>query len=150
MDQTGLWGDWAEGVVFFTENTPPPAPMIDVDPKQGNGNVSCYATPKLFWNEPYDSNGIIGYQVVIDVYNNGSGQWENIINETTASNSFDISFLPSKFCNQWIRAQVEAQDGLGAWGSQRTLTCACGKVQAELLNHRIKSATSFKSLRMSH
>jgi len=117
MDQTGLWGDWAEGVVFFTENTPPPAPMIDVDPKQGNGNVSCYATPKLFWNEPYDSNGIIGYQVVIDVYNNGSGQWENIINETTASNSFDISFLPSKFCNQWIRAQVEAQDGLGAWGS---------------------------------
>jgi hypothetical protein len=116
VDQTGLWGDWPDSLVFLAENTPPPAPIIDVDPKQSNGNVSCYASPKLFWNQPSDSNGIANYQIIVDAYNNGSGQWDNIIDEITASTSFDISTLPSKYCNQWIRAKVVARDGLGAWG----------------------------------
>ncbi len=116
QDVESSWSDWSPQPVFWAENPPPPAPVIDVDPKLPNGHVSCYSSPTLFWNEPYDVNGISSYQLVIAIYNDGSQQWDNVFDEIVKSTSFDISRIVPKACQRWMSAQVIAQDNLGAWG----------------------------------
>jgi len=116
QDGAGVWGEWSANPVFLTQNNLPPAPVINIDQIQPNGNVSCYASPKLFWDEPGDSNGIINYQLVIDIYNYDNGQWNNAFNDYVTSNSYNITPIVSKSCGTWLRARVKAQDGLGDWG----------------------------------
>lgn len=117
QDGEGIWSDWSSQPVFLAENIPPAAPVIDVEPKLPNGNVSCYSSPKLFWNEPFDANGVSGYQLKIEVYDDSSQQWQTWFDDIVTSTTYDLSRITPKACQRWINAQVIAQDTLGAWGT---------------------------------
>jgi hypothetical protein len=115
QDAEGAWSDWSATPIFYAENPPPPAPVIQVQPLQSDGTVSCFAAPTLSWNRPNDASGIAGYRLVVNFYNDSTGQWVNIIDTYVTSNQYDIGDIPSSYCQKWINAQVIAQDTFGAW-----------------------------------
>ena len=57
-------------------------------------------------------------QVLIDIYNSKTRGWDNILKSTVPYNKMDISDIVAKFCGETMRAQVSAQDTLGAWGPE--------------------------------
>lgn len=99
-----------------TPNRPPPPPVVYIDSMRRNGTIPCSAPSTLYWDVS-DPNGISNSQVLIDVYNSKTSGWDNILTSTIPSNKLDISDIVAKFCGETMRAQVSAQDALGAWGS---------------------------------
>lgn len=115
QDNAGTWGNWSPPSAFFTVNTPPPAPVLQIQPLPNDSKISCGTSSTLYWDTPKDASGIQQYQLVVNFYNNSTSQWENIVNTFITSNKYDISDITSKYCQVWINAQVIAQDNLGDW-----------------------------------
>lgn len=98
-------------------NRPPPPPLVYIDSMRRNGSVPCSAPSTLYWDVS-DPDGILNSQVLIDVYNRKTRGWDNILKSTVPYNKMDISDVVAKFCGETMRAQVSAQDTLGAWGPE--------------------------------
>ncbi len=100
-----------------TPNRPPSAPAVSIDSMRRNGTIPCSAPSTLYWDVS-DPDGINNSQVLIDVYNSKTSVWDNVLRTTVPNNKLDISDIVATFCGETMRAQVSAQDALGAWGPQ--------------------------------
>jgi hypothetical protein len=100
-----------------TPNRPPPPPVVYIDSMRRNGTIPCSAPSTLYWDVS-DPDGIMNSQVLIDLYNRKTRGWDNILKSTVPYNKMDISDIVAKFCGETMRAQVSAQDTLGAWGPE--------------------------------
>jgi len=116
LDGTGIWGDWSATPVFFTANTPPLAPVMDMKPRTSAiGRVACGASAQLFWNIPYDTSGIRDYRIQL-YHLNKDKQWALLVDKQLGNvQSFDISSEASAYCGDQFRARVMAQDNHGDW-----------------------------------
>jgi hypothetical protein len=125
MDPTNTWGDWSSWSEFWMDypppavvapaNIPPSAPAI-VSP-QDKSTVNCDGSNAiLVWQEPYDSDGISGYEV--ELYVDMSGQWNLVFAQPVASavTKYDISKEVNAYCGYPLSWRVRAQDTLGEWG----------------------------------
>ena len=103
-----------------TINPPPPEPPnFRVNVLQ-DGSVPCSTDIRLFWEEPFDPNGIKDYDLVIMGGPNESDK--NPIEQFFVTGTdFQLGELPVEYCEWYATVTVRAVDNLDASGPASTL-----------------------------
>jgi hypothetical protein len=85
-----------------------------------DGSVPCSTDIRLFWEEPFDPNGIKGYDLVIMGGPNESDK--NPIEQFFVTGTdFQLGELPVEYCEWYATVTVRAVDNLDASGPASTL-----------------------------
>jgi hypothetical protein len=120
-DNEGMWGESSLWRAFYTKipNTPPPAPKIKKP--LNKTEVNCTGTVTLEWEEPWDSSGIAGYGLKLEVSEHNKNNWAPIITKDNyLPTKLDITpFMPNS-CGLDLKWKVQAVDKEGAIGPWTT------------------------------
>lgn len=103
-----------------TNPPPPPPPTFSVNLLQPDGSVPCSTDAVLYWEEPYDPDGIRGYQLVITGMHSEIGE-ATIYEDHILENEFYLGEIPIEYCEWDIIATLSAEDNLGALGPEATV-----------------------------
>jgi hypothetical protein len=102
-----------------TNPPPPPPPNFSANALQ-NGSVPCSTDVVLQWSEPFDPDGIKGYDLVLTAMHSEFGE-RTIEQVFVPGNDFPLRDLPLEFCEWEATATIRAVDNLGTSGLESIL-----------------------------
>lgn len=101
-------------IVVNVPNQQPDIPAI-VSPQQG-GTLYCGYPNALDWTIPYDDNGVVEYEVMLEKWPRACYSWCSAFSTSSvlvSTDSLDVSnYLECGVSHRW---SVRARDGNGAW-----------------------------------
>ena len=108
-----------------TNPPPPPPPGFSANILQPDGRVPCSTDVILYWSEPFDPDGIKGYDLVMTA---GSSEFDKntIAQVFVIETDLPLRDLPVEYCGWYATASISAVDYLGASGPASTLSFLFG------------------------